>query len=1084
MVRVVSCHHFLSQDVFLSQNEPVAFCCAQGKLLVATTQHAVNVHDLESRGNVLHSFPTVDLVKQIIYCESGNYVATVESKASWHRSLVTYVRIYFKWWIDVNGQPLKVRVAGSDAPNANPQSWNKIFEMVELPLDKTAICISCCSKTSSLAVSLGNTISVFCYCIKVDSTSKQTFHDFDHFVDINVPIVVHDLKVCENYYACMSDIAIHVFKIIGEKNEDKQMAESIPLLEDDLPDSELYDENFIEWRFESCTGKGNNDKKWEEHLKSKLHPKSFPINIHLPAIDKENEQFSCKEECEICGPVLTVRGCTVDVRLDSKVFEIFPMVTSNVNAVTLLFRQFITKENSITLTGLQLVPLYITEDIHTDYSDPLNAAASALEKCSFSLPWPNLSSPVTSLKAVGCFFSTPQEGYLYDVTYKTRLISCYTYTATLKGVAVETSLLHALTETGLETYTVHLPISALHYIENFDGIKNILPNFDDAVCLLGLRPFLGVDHLIMSENHVILASSVEDSVANNETDNGNRSTLYSLKKATPVQVFMDLLEAGETHKSTSSTTYYNLLSAAHMILRTQLLCNQMKDPETESLYQKSCLLLADYFVLSDSTEQLNAIPYYYLSHLSSENVIQRMVDLSQQNKHINVLKPLVHYLNSLLLEDDSLINFTPSQAITEVVLSAYTEDSPELLWRVVLCSDLSGYKIDKIILILKRRLTSKRHPLSPISNAADTTALVYLLLQKGSIEAAQNMILSLCKGDLVTILNNVHSKLFTRKKLSMLGKFIKEARPDAFIELLLCDIENKKSNVNEVIQLLQNEAPNFDFHCVPLLKEFLEALLSDKKILSQVDSTTLILLVKIYLKRLLEPPDKGPQSSNSFSGNMGSLTALYGSRSSWLNEMPPFNGKGIARSCILPSLNEDKSDSSVCCCWTCNEDLLRLQSLLSHLGPSEEVKGLVLDFLCSAKGNKTNWLSLEVMCSNEAQAIKILIGVSPKALLPYAKDTIKADERKWCMLFKLLYEHMIGLPEDHPQLEVYSQTFQGVLAHLAETLKPVEFLGLLPLEENPVFVPHLKRCVEKHQADLLKNKIISLGQEIKSMMLY
>lgn len=74
MVRVVSCHHFLSQDVFLSQNEPVAFCCAQGKLLIATTEHAVNVHDLESRGNVLHSFPTVDLVKQIIYCESGEQV--------------------------------------------------------------------------------------------------------------------------------------------------------------------------------------------------------------------------------------------------------------------------------------------------------------------------------------------------------------------------------------------------------------------------------------------------------------------------------------------------------------------------------------------------------------------------------------------------------------------------------------------------------------------------------------------------------------------------------------------------------------------------------------------------------------------------------------------------------------------------------------------------------------------------------------------------------------------------------------------------------------------------------------------------
>lgn len=74
MVRVVSCHHFVSQDVFLSENEPVAFSGAQDKLLVSTVQNTVNVHDLDARGSVLHSFPTVDVVKQIIYCEAGKYL--------------------------------------------------------------------------------------------------------------------------------------------------------------------------------------------------------------------------------------------------------------------------------------------------------------------------------------------------------------------------------------------------------------------------------------------------------------------------------------------------------------------------------------------------------------------------------------------------------------------------------------------------------------------------------------------------------------------------------------------------------------------------------------------------------------------------------------------------------------------------------------------------------------------------------------------------------------------------------------------------------------------------------------------------
>ncbi|CAL1301493.1 unnamed protein product [Larinioides sclopetarius] len=302
MVRVVSCHHFVSQDVFLSENEPTSFCGAQDKLLVSTVQHAVNVHDLDARGNVLHSFPTVDIVKQITYCESGNYVATIENKVSWHRSLITYVRVYFKWWIDASNQPLKVRIAGCAPVYDNSHSPIKTLEMVELPFDKPALYISACNKTSALAVSLGNIISVFCYSTKVHSALKQTFNDFDHFLDISVPIIVQELDICENYFACMSDKAVHVFKITCE-NDEGNGQEVTSDLNLDSADSEQCDEHFVEWRFESCTSSGSSDKVWDEHLKLSLHPKSFPINLHFNAIDKENELFTGKDACEFYGPL-------------------------------------------------------------------------------------------------------------------------------------------------------------------------------------------------------------------------------------------------------------------------------------------------------------------------------------------------------------------------------------------------------------------------------------------------------------------------------------------------------------------------------------------------------------------------------------------------------------------------------------------------------------------------------------------------------------------------------------------------------------------------------------------------------------
>ncbi|XP_042897207.1 BLOC-2 complex member HPS3 [Parasteatoda tepidariorum] len=1075
MVRVVSCHHFVSQDVFLSENEPVAFCGAQDKLLVSTTQHAVNIHDLDARGNVLHSFPTVDIVKQILYCESGNYVATIESKASWQSNNVSYVRVYFKWWIDVNSQPLRVRVAGSTSlPSEDHPSMKKQFEMVELPLEKPAIFIASCSKTSALAVSLGNIISVFCFSTKIHPASKQTYHDFDHFVDITTPIFVKQVTICENYFACMSDKAVVVFKVC-ENDDDNDCSDAVH--ED--KNSELVDENFVEWRFESCTYSGSKDKVWENHIKEKLHPNSFPINIHLHAIDKANENFSEDHECEFNGPLLTVKGCTVDIRLNSRTFEMFPAISSNIYSVILLFRQFVFKENDGPLKSLQLIPFHELESSKEGFFDPLNAAASESEKCSFSLPWPNITSGHSSLKAMGVFFSTCLEGFLYNITKETQFVDSYVYTSTMKGVFLEASLLHALTDTGLETYTVHLPHSILEQVESVDNVKNIVPKYDSEVCLLGLRPFLGVDHLVKSDNHLVLVSSLEDSVSNSDTEGGNRSTLYSLKEPSPSQVFMDLLEVAECQKVSSPFTYHDLLSEAHMILRAQ--CFLGPNKEMEVLLKKSCLLLADYYICSDASLKLNAVPYYHLSQLSTELVLKRILEFRLQPKYGNILKPLIAYVNSKIFSESKNVSFPLPQAVADPILSAYADESPEMLWKIVLCSDFTGYKLDKAILLLKRRLTNKKHPLSPISNAADTVALVYLLLLKGTTEAAENVILSVSKTDLLSIITNIPNKLWSGMSLTSFGKFMKQTRPDAFVDLLISYVDKKMYSLSDVIQFLQSESPNTDLHCVPLLREFLEEILKDKSMKN--DSAAMALLVKLYLKQLLDSTGKTESGTNSPSIIVCTFSHFFTARSSWLNEMPPFNGK-ISRTCALSSPLDGmkNAENKSCSCWNCNENLLRLQSLLSYIGPVEEIKGMVLEFLYSAGNKNLNWLSLEVMCSSEAQAIKMLIGMVPRALLPFAKEIFKADKKKWSLLFSLLNEHINALPEDHPNAETYAKTFQAVLAHLAETLSVEEILRLLPQESNPVFLPHVKRCVERHQADLLRNKIVSLGQEIKLMM--
>lgn len=70
-VRVVSCHYFQSQQVFVSDHEPISLCSAYEKLLIASDQHSIEVRDLEAAGKLSHSFPTVDLVQQLVHCKTG-----------------------------------------------------------------------------------------------------------------------------------------------------------------------------------------------------------------------------------------------------------------------------------------------------------------------------------------------------------------------------------------------------------------------------------------------------------------------------------------------------------------------------------------------------------------------------------------------------------------------------------------------------------------------------------------------------------------------------------------------------------------------------------------------------------------------------------------------------------------------------------------------------------------------------------------------------------------------------------------------------------------------------------------------------
>ena len=62
MVRVISVHHFESQDVATVSTPMSSTTTPDNKLLVATENLVVEVRDLKNSGQLTYSFQTIDLV--------------------------------------------------------------------------------------------------------------------------------------------------------------------------------------------------------------------------------------------------------------------------------------------------------------------------------------------------------------------------------------------------------------------------------------------------------------------------------------------------------------------------------------------------------------------------------------------------------------------------------------------------------------------------------------------------------------------------------------------------------------------------------------------------------------------------------------------------------------------------------------------------------------------------------------------------------------------------------------------------------------------------------------------------------------
>ena len=123
--------------------------------------------------------------------------------------------------------------------------------------------------------------------------------------------------------------------------------------------------------------------------------------------------------------------------------------------------------------------------------------------------------------------------------------------------------------------------------EVMDNKTKTCPNAEMPVCLVGLRPFIGVQEIIASNSHLVLLSKADQknntenitgkntatSISSNTDSSSDQEktpkkwTLYNLSLPSPLALYKSMIELANLSRALNPQGYLELISEAHIVLR-------------------------------------------------------------------------------------------------------------------------------------------------------------------------------------------------------------------------------------------------------------------------------------------------------------------------------------------------------------------------------------------------------------------------------------------------------------------------------------------------------------------------------------
>ncbi|CAG9830670.1 unnamed protein product [Diabrotica balteata] len=910
MVRVISVHHFANQHIQVIEQPTACTVAPPNRLLSALMSNCVEVRDLSNESEVLFSFPTVDEVVQIVHCINGDYVATLETKFNRQNKEINFVRVYINWdsiatlqqskmtssGVSLGSsecgmvQPMRARIAGRVTPTTN-QSELGSLEMIEVPVRRNPNFVECCQISGNLLILSEKIINIYSFKIKTHDISKMRFVDFEELpLLIELSFAPYHVAFCENYIACMSKDTFHLFKVY----------EAVKREASDLNLSGQNDFTFV-------YGNNSGPVDYKKLLREEMLSNKEKVTVNLPTIVKENSiihksspfTFSDRDISATIRPNCILDNKNTQYRIENLIqLRLMPiLIESAQRQVAEEFKSMVMK------------PIYVDHTLNGTKDNPEKKfLRSDYDKC---------------LNSVVCIIATQQEGYLYNFddkeacTNKDNCLAVYPFTAPVFKLVMEEYFLHALTETGLESYTLRYGHQMCRNIEVIDNINVACPPVSESICLVGLRPFLGVEQILLTENHMVLLANSETSPAHsassNSSSNASFLTLYNLELPSPRMIFNDISIVANVHRFTSVQTYCHLMSEAHMVLRVVLLlkkwimtddnvklaiCRKYNKDDVVETYRTSCALLGDHFIMCNyEDDYVLAVPYYKMARVILGEVLVRVKKLQEQSGN-QFKKGLMYYLKKTLYyvkpgpDADKIFGSSSKQNLSESIMNYLEhhacEDVPNLILRSKIFRE---YSTDKLIHILTEKI-SENFGVS----AEKHLALTLLYIQKCNTTMAQDHLDKITRENLRLLILENYDLLFettyppqhknksvtTFSELTiLLISICPELLSSVFVNLMM---DKKVINLNKIIKVFLEYLPSSigsDSNSASLLLQktletYFERYFSkpenidlSKIIYERGASEAMKLLVRSYLSQLqiLQLRDESSRDGKNISSN-------------------------------------------------------------------------------------------------------------------------------------------------------------------------------------------------------------------------